>query len=188
MGAQAWIGLALALLSAVVTNTAYSLEHDAAAALPPLLPSRPFRSARLLLHDRRWIAGFATESAGWIVYLAALRLAPLALVQAVTASGVAVLVVLFFPNRHPMFDFVDDVTTGGESFGAMPGTYAYPDGHVADRQVSDAVNAGGVLDSKSADRFGKDALAFLHGEWLERFILEMTDGKAFVMVSYPTFE
>lgn len=91
MGAQAWIGLALALVSAVVTNTAYSLEHDAAAALPPLLPSRPFRSARLLLHDRRWIAGFATESAGWIVYLAALRLAPLALVQAVTASGVAVL-------------------------------------------------------------------------------------------------
>ena len=31
-----WIGLTLAFASALVTNTAYSLEHDAAAALPPL--------------------------------------------------------------------------------------------------------------------------------------------------------
>ena len=44
-----WIGLPLAFVSALVTNAAYSLEHDAAAALPPLSPRRPFRSARLLL-------------------------------------------------------------------------------------------------------------------------------------------
>jgi hypothetical protein len=83
--------LTLAFVSAVVTNTAYSLEHDAAAALPPLLPNRPLRSARLLLDNRRWLAAFATESAGWLLYLTALFLAPLALVQAVTASGIAVL-------------------------------------------------------------------------------------------------
>jgi hypothetical protein len=87
----AWIGLALAFGSALVTNTAYALEHDAAAALPPLSPRRPFRSAQLLLRDRRWLTAFATESAGWLMYVAALRLAPLALVQSVTASGVAVL-------------------------------------------------------------------------------------------------
>lgn len=91
MGQNTWIGLTLAFVSAVVTNTAYSLEHDAAAALPPLMPNRPLRSARLLLGNRRWLAAFATESAGWLAYLAALRFAPLALVQAVTASGVAVL-------------------------------------------------------------------------------------------------
>jgi hypothetical protein len=34
---------------------------------------------------------FAAETTGWLMYVAALRLAPLALVQAVTASGVAVL-------------------------------------------------------------------------------------------------
>lgn len=88
---SAWIGLALAFVSALVTNTAYSLEHDAAAALPPLSPRRPFRSAKVLLRDRRWVTAFAAESAGWLMYVAALRLAPLALVQAVTASGVAVL-------------------------------------------------------------------------------------------------
>jgi len=86
-----WTGLTVAFVSALVTNTAYSLEHDAAAALPPLPPRRPFRSAELLLRDRRWLAAFAAETAGWLMYVAALRLAPLALVQAVTASGVAVL-------------------------------------------------------------------------------------------------
>ena len=86
-----WIGLTVAFASALVTNTAYSLEHDAAAALPPLSPRRPFRSVQLLLGDRRWLAAFGAESAGWLMYVAALRLAPLSLVQAVAASGVAVL-------------------------------------------------------------------------------------------------
>jgi hypothetical protein len=86
-----WIGLTLAFVSALVTNVAYALEHDAAADLPPLSPARPLRSAALLLHDRRWVRAFAAESAGWLLYVAALRLAPLALVQAVVASGVAVL-------------------------------------------------------------------------------------------------
>ncbi len=97
---QPWIGLVLALLSAVVTATAYSLEHDAAAALPPLSPRRPFRSAQLLLRDRRWLFGFAVESTGWLMYVAALRLAPLALVQSVAASGVAVLAFLT-ARGHP---------------------------------------------------------------------------------------
>jgi len=86
-----WIGLTLAFVSAVVTNTAYSLEHDAAARLPPLSPRRPFRSVQVLLRDRRWLVAFGAESAGWLMYVAALRLAPLALVQAVAASGVVVL-------------------------------------------------------------------------------------------------
>src|SRR5512135_3388163 len=86
-----WIGLTVAFASALVTNTAYSLEHDAAAALPPLSPRHPWTSVRLLLGDRRWLIAFAAETAGWLMYVAALRLAPLSLVQAVAASGVAVL-------------------------------------------------------------------------------------------------
>lgn len=92
-----WLGLVLALISAIVTNSAYSLEHDAAAVLPPLSPRRPLRSASLLLHDRRWLLAFVAESGGWLIYVAALRLAPLALVQAVVASGVAVLA---FASAH----------------------------------------------------------------------------------------
>jgi drug/metabolite transporter (DMT)-like permease len=77
-------------------NWAYTKEHDAVAALPALSPRRPFRS---LLGDHGWLLGFGTETAGWLVYVAALRLAPLSLVQAVSASGIAVLA-LFSVRGH----------------------------------------------------------------------------------------
>ena len=86
-----WIGLALGFVSALLANTAYSLEHDAAAALPSLSPRHPLQSARLLIGARQWLIAFAAETAGWLMYVVALRLAPLALVQAIGASGVGVL-------------------------------------------------------------------------------------------------
>jgi hypothetical protein len=88
---QLGIGLGLAFVSAIAVNWAYSREHDAAAAMPRFNPRRPIRFVSLLLGDRRWLTGFATETGGWLVYVAALRLAPLALVQAVCASGIGVL-------------------------------------------------------------------------------------------------
>jgi drug/metabolite transporter (DMT)-like permease len=81
-------------------NWAYTKEQEAASAMPPLSPRRPFRSLGLLLGNRGWLVGFGTETAGWLVYVAALRMAPLSLVQAVSASGIAVLA-LFSAHRHP---------------------------------------------------------------------------------------
>jgi hypothetical protein len=92
--ADVWAGLFLALVSALAINWAYTMEHKAVAELPPLRFRRPIRSLGLLLHSRRWVIGFATETAGWLVYLVALVLAPLSLVQAVSASGIAVLALL----------------------------------------------------------------------------------------------
>ncbi len=88
-------------MSALAVNWAYTKEHDAAVTLPPLSPRRPFRSLGLLLGNRGWLIGFGTETAGWLVYVAALRLAPLSLVQAVSASGIAVLA-LFSVHGHPV--------------------------------------------------------------------------------------
>jgi hypothetical protein len=88
---QLTLGLTLALISALTVNWAYSREHDAAALMPPFSPQHPRRFVSLLLGDRRWLGGFGTETAGWLVYVVALRLAPLSLVQAVCASGIAVL-------------------------------------------------------------------------------------------------
>lgn len=88
---QISIGLVLALVSAVAVNWAYSREHDAAAGMPAFSLWRPLRFVSLLVADRGWLVGFATETAGWLVYVAALRLAPISLVQAVCASGIAVL-------------------------------------------------------------------------------------------------
>ena len=96
---QTAVGLALALVSAVLVNWAYSQEHDAAAAMPRFSPRRPLEFVRLLLADRSWVRAFATESAGWLIYVAALRLAPLSLVQAVCASGIAVLALVTVHGR-----------------------------------------------------------------------------------------
>jgi len=85
------IALVLALASTVLINLAYLREHDAAAALPVLAIRRPLQSARALLSDRSWLLGFAMETAGFLLYVAALRLASLALVQSVAAGGIGVL-------------------------------------------------------------------------------------------------
>jgi Putative esterase len=85
------VGLLLALGSAAALNWGYYAQHGAAGALPPLSLRRPFRSLALLFRDRRWLLGFATGLGGWALYVAALALAPLSLVQAASAGGIALL-------------------------------------------------------------------------------------------------
>jgi drug/metabolite transporter (DMT)-like permease len=91
VSAQAGVGLLLALVSTTLTNLGYVLEHEAAAALPCLSLRRPLHSLALLLTNKRWVRGFATETGGFLFYAAALALAPLALVQSIAAGGVGVL-------------------------------------------------------------------------------------------------
>jgi drug/metabolite transporter (DMT)-like permease len=85
------VAIVLALASTTLTNLAYLREHDAAVDLPVLCMRRPLQSARLLLEDRSWMLGFAMESSGFLLYAAALALAPLALVQSIAAGGIGVL-------------------------------------------------------------------------------------------------
>jgi len=89
--AQTGIALVLALVSTALINVAYLRQHDAAAALPALSLRRPLHSAHVLLTDRSWLAGFALESGGFALYVVALALAPLALVQSIAAGGIGVL-------------------------------------------------------------------------------------------------
>ena len=86
-----WLGLGLALISAIAVNWAYALEHDAAARLPPLAFARPAESARSLLGSSAWLRAFVLESAGWALYVVALAISAISLVQAVSAAGIAVL-------------------------------------------------------------------------------------------------
>jgi hypothetical protein len=95
-----WTGLGLAMVSAVAVNWAYSREHDAVAVMPSFSWRRPRAFLAAILRSRDWLVGFGTESGGWLLYVAALRLAPLALVQAVCASGIAVLAFLT-AHGHP---------------------------------------------------------------------------------------
>jgi hypothetical protein len=83
--------LVLAAGSAVALNWGYYAQHEQASALPPLSVRRPLRSLQLLFSSRRWVAGFFVGIGGWVLYVAALRLGPLSLVQATSAGGIGLL-------------------------------------------------------------------------------------------------
>lgn len=91
-------GLLLALASAAALNWGYFVQHGVASALPPLTLRRPLASLRLLFGNLRWLVGFFVGIGGWVLYVAALALAPLSLVQAASAGGIGLLALL--ASRH----------------------------------------------------------------------------------------
>jgi len=84
-------GLGVALASAAALNWGFYAQHGAASSLPALQIRHPLRSLRLLFTSPRWVLGFVTGLGGWALYVLALALAPLSLVQAVSAGGVGLL-------------------------------------------------------------------------------------------------
>lgn len=84
-------GLTLALLSTAALNYGFYLQHAASGQAPTLTLRHPVASLAALFRNWRWLAGFTTGLAGWGLYIAALRLAPLSLVQATSAGGIALL-------------------------------------------------------------------------------------------------
>ena len=87
-------GLGLALGSAAALNWGYFAQHRAAGGLPPLTLRHPLRSLVLLFRERSWLVGFLVGIGGWVLYVAALELAPLSLVQATSAGGIGILALL----------------------------------------------------------------------------------------------
>src|SRR5205823_7017956 len=75
-------------------NVGYLLEHSVASKAPPISFRHPVASVRSLLGSRRWLLGFASEAGGWLLYVAALALAPLSLVQATAAGGIGILALM----------------------------------------------------------------------------------------------
>jgi hypothetical protein len=87
------VGLILALASTTLISLAYLRQHGAAARLPALSLRRPLHSAKLLLKSRAWLVGFAMETSGFGLYVLALALTELTLVQSVAAGGIGILAV-----------------------------------------------------------------------------------------------
>jgi hypothetical protein len=98
MGLSSHVSLALGLILALVTAAAFNwswvAQHSITSRLPPLTIRQPWRSLGLLFGHRRWRFAFLIGIGGWVLYIVALRLAPLSLVQAVSAGGLALLAVL----------------------------------------------------------------------------------------------
>jgi drug/metabolite transporter (DMT)-like permease len=87
------IGLVLALATAAAFNWSWVAQHTITSQLPPLTIRRPLWSLGVLFGQRRWLVAFLVGVAGWGFYVVAVHLAPLSLVQAVSAGGIGLLAV-----------------------------------------------------------------------------------------------
>ena len=95
-------GLVLALLAAMALNVGYFFQHGATHTMVSLSLRHPIASARLLVTNRQWMLGYGAGWVGWGLYIAALSLAPLSLVQAVSAGGVGILAILAHQLGTPL--------------------------------------------------------------------------------------
>src|SRR3954469_5867032 len=86
------LGLLLAIVASVALNASYLLQHVGGASAPAVDVRRPLATFRGLFGSRGWIVGTAIGTAGSRLHLGALSQAPLSLVQAFTAGGLAILV------------------------------------------------------------------------------------------------
>ena len=85
------LGLILALSCALISALSMLCKHRGANHAPEVVFSSPLRSASALFRSRWWTFGFALASLAWVLHMAALSMAPLSLVQAVIAGGLAML-------------------------------------------------------------------------------------------------
>ncbi len=109
-------GLLFALGSAVALNWGWVAQHTAASELPRLAVRHPLTSLGLLFRDLGWLTGFLVGLGGWGLYIGALALAPLSLVQAVAAGGIGVLALFAYRAGAALTGrdlFAVAVSTGG---------------------------------------------------------------------------
>jgi len=87
------LGILLAFVSAMGANVAVLCKHRGANRAPEVRFSRPLRSAAALFGSRWWALGWGVGALAWAFHVAAISMAPLSLVQAVMAGGLALLVI-----------------------------------------------------------------------------------------------
>jgi hypothetical protein len=94
------LALVITVASACLLNLGYLLQHSVASKLPRLSLRRPVVGVRSLLGNRRWLLGLGAETVGWALYVTALALAPLSLVQATAAGGIGILAIMVSRLTH----------------------------------------------------------------------------------------
>jgi drug/metabolite transporter (DMT)-like permease len=88
------LGIALAVVAALLTNFASLLKHRGCRRAAPVCIRSPLRSARGLASSPWFAAGWGLAAVAWLVHVAALSMAPISIVQAVLAGGAVTLAVM----------------------------------------------------------------------------------------------
>jgi hypothetical protein len=94
------VGIALALAASVALNAAFLLQHAGSATAIEITPRRPVATLRSLLRSPVWALGTVLGIAGWALHVGALSHAPLSLVQAFVAGGLALTVPMAALGLH----------------------------------------------------------------------------------------
>ena len=81
-----------ALAAAVALNGSYLLQHAGSTRTSAIDPRRPLRTLAALLRSPAWALGAVVGVTGWALHIGAMREAPLSLVQAFVAGGLALAV------------------------------------------------------------------------------------------------
>jgi energy-converting hydrogenase Eha subunit C len=82
-------GIVLALAASLALNIGYLLEHTGLIRGPDISLRHPLSTLRWLLASRPWLAGLAIATLGWGLHIGALSQAPISVVQAFVAGGLA---------------------------------------------------------------------------------------------------
>jgi drug/metabolite transporter (DMT)-like permease len=85
------LGIIFAVASALTANVAILCKHRGATMVPTIRFTRPLQSAINLFRSKWWLIGFAVAAVAWGLHVIAMALAPLSMVQVVTAGGLALL-------------------------------------------------------------------------------------------------
>jgi hypothetical protein len=85
------LGIILARVAALGANVAFLCKYRGANEAPAVRFSHPLSSAISLFRSRWWTLGWLAGAVAWVFHVAAMSVAPLSLVQAVMAGGLALL-------------------------------------------------------------------------------------------------
>jgi hypothetical protein len=86
------LGFILAIASSLALNAGYLMWHVGGGSAPAVDARRPVASVRELLRSRVWVVGTGPEVFGSLLHIGALAVAPVTLVQAFSAAGLALVV------------------------------------------------------------------------------------------------
>lgn len=83
------LGAVFAIAAAIALNGSYLIQHVGSTEAMAVDVRRPLATLRSLLRSPVWSAGALAGISGWALHIAAMREAPLSLVQAFVAGGLA---------------------------------------------------------------------------------------------------
>jgi hypothetical protein len=95
-----WGGILLAVLASVLLNGSYLLQHAGSAQAVSVSPRRPVATLRSLLRSPLWAVGAVAGMTGWALHIGALSRAPISIVQAFVAGGLALTLPLVALSRR----------------------------------------------------------------------------------------